>query len=322
MKVFALPAGEDWVVDRFVHEWNELNSAVATKSPADADILWCVAGWCWNHLPPHVLASKPVVLTVHHIDPTKFGEPQYDEFLTRDKFVDVYHVPCGRSAQVLRRLTKKPIFVQPFWVNTRIWSPQDKDTCREQCDLPADKFLIGSFQRDTEGFDLKTPKLAKGPDVFCDVVEQFGRSKRHDVFVVLAGWRRQYVMTRLAAAGIPYKYFDRPSFDVVNRLYNALDLYIVGSRYEGGPQALFECAATFTPVISTPVGAAEDILGGKECGQLFDIIPEDDEEVTYRRVPDMMKKVNTDGNYDRILEYCIPQGFKPFNRMFERVLKQ
>ena len=35
-----------------------------------------------------------------------------------------------------------------------------------------DKKLIGSFQRDTEGYDLKTPKLSKGPDIFCDIVEE------------------------------------------------------------------------------------------------------------------------------------------------------
>ena len=29
--------------------------------------------------------------------------------------------------------------------------------------------------------------------------------------------------------------------DVVNKLYNILDLYLVTSRVEGGPQAILEC---------------------------------------------------------------------------------
>jgi glycosyltransferase involved in cell wall biosynthesis len=37
-------------------------------------------------------------------------------------------------------------------------------------------------------------------------------------------------------------------------------LYIVSSRYEGGPRSIFEAGATKTPIISTKVGIAEDIL--------------------------------------------------------------
>ena len=33
-----------------------------------------------------------------------------------------------------------------------------------------------------------------------------------------------------------------------------MDLYIVSSRCEGGPQALFECAYLKTPIITTKVG--------------------------------------------------------------------
>ena len=43
-------------------------------------------------------------------------------------------------------------------------------------------------------------------------------------------------------------------------MYNACDLYVVGSRCEGGPQAILECAATKTPIVSTDVGIASEIL--------------------------------------------------------------
>ena len=32
--------------------------------------------------------------------------------------------------------------------------------------------LIGSFQRDTEGKDLTSPKLIKGPDIFVEIVKK------------------------------------------------------------------------------------------------------------------------------------------------------
>ena len=40
----------------------------------------------------------------------------------------------------------------------------------------------------------------------------------------------------------------------LNELYNILNLYIVSSRIEGGPQAILECAITKTPIVSTDVG--------------------------------------------------------------------
>lgn len=61
----------------------------------------------------------------------------------------------------------------------------------------------------------------------------------------------------------------RPGFDlakflppqqVVNEMYQMLDLYAVTSRCEGGPQALIEAGLTGTPVVSTPVGIAEQVL--------------------------------------------------------------
>lgn len=57
------------------------------------------------------------------------------------------------------------------------------------------------MQRDTEGSSIASgnflPKLEKGPDVFCDIVEMYNKTHSKDIHVVLAGWRRQYVIDRL-----------------------------------------------------------------------------------------------------------------------------
>jgi glycosyltransferase involved in cell wall biosynthesis len=164
---------------------------------------------------------------------------------------------------VLLGITTKPIFVQPFWANEKLWREiEDKASLRTKYNIPKDVNLIGSFQRDTEGHDLKSPKLEKGPDIFCDMAKKIHKAN-NNTEVLLAGWRRQYVMSRLEEMGVKYHYFELPSFEVINDLYNCLDLYIVGSRYEGGPQSIFECALTKTPIISTDVGAAKMILSEK-----------------------------------------------------------
>ena len=50
----------------------------------------------------------------------------------------------------------------------------------------------------------------------------------------------------------------------INELYNAIDLYLVSSRLEGGPKAILECAASQTKIISTDVGLVDDVLENEQ----------------------------------------------------------
>ena len=64
-------------------------------------------------------------------------------------------------------------------------------------------YLIGSFQRDTEGHDLTSPKLSKGPDLFVKAVLNLYESNKN-LKVVLTGKRRQYVINKLKYYDIPF----------------------------------------------------------------------------------------------------------------------
>ena len=223
MKIFALAPRENWICDRFVQEWNDHHKDIITAQPKDADIIWLLADWCWNQIHPKLLKEKIVVASVHHIVPEKFGSNEQNEFRARDQLIDYYHVPCEKTREQIADHTDKPIWIMPFWVNNQLWFklPEDKKSLREKMRIDPDCFLIGSFQRDTEGSDLISPKLEKGPDLFCDAVEQIAdlqKSKNREVSVILAGWRRQYVMSRLESSGIDFHYFELPSFEKINKL--------------------------------------------------------------------------------------------------------
>lgn len=270
-KVFVLAPREDWIVDRFVKEWNEDNADISTWNLGAADVIWLLADWCWQQVPLHQLRDKKVIVTVHHIVPEKFSAAALNEFRLRDQFVTAYHVPNKHTEAFIRPLTQKPIHIIPYWANQKIWRPAGtRESLREKHGLPKDGYLIGSFQRDTEGHDLKSPKLEKGPDLLCDWLDQMQnyadggkgivRGAYIPLHVVLAGWRRQYVIGRLEARGISYTYFEKPSQEVINELYQTLDLYPVTARQEGGPQSLIECGLLGIPCISRDVGIASAVL--------------------------------------------------------------
>jgi len=304
MKFYLSVANENWICDRLAREWSENSTTVG--SPSDADIIWIFSPYIWRSIPTSLLDSKVVCLTIHHITPWKFTRDSIREFLERDKYVNFYHVPCEKTKTIVNKMTKKPIFVQPFWVNQNLWQDLDKDETREQLNIPKELFLVGSFQRDTEGHDLKSPKLEKGPDIFCDIVEKLYETNKN-LKVVLSGLRRQYVKQRLENAGIEYIYYELTDFETLNKLYNVLDLYIVSSRCEGGPQAIVEAAITKTPIVSTDVGIASQILSSDSIYQDLDDFFDSKADVDYA--------------FEEIQKYLIPQGLESFRKEFTGVNK-
>ena len=310
MSVFLLAPNENWICDRFVQEWLAHEPFSTTQNISEASIVWLLADWCWNQIPRNILSSKKVVASVHHITPNKFNLKEQNDFADRDQYVDLYHVPCEKTKEQIKPYTSKPIWVQPFWVNPNLWFALDKNeilTYRTELGLNNSHFLVGSFQRDTEGHDLISPKLEKGPDLFCDAVEdlyKFYREKGREVRVLLAGWRRQYVMKRLDTAGIKYYYAELPPFELVNRFYNILDLYIVAARYEGGPQSIVECAVSKTPIVSTDVGLSTDFLSQESIFSPGDILN---------------ARPNINHAYEKVQDIIIPEGFSKFVKLFENL---
>lgn len=295
MSVFVLAPNEGWIVDRFVDEWNRDNPDLCAPLHS-ARTVWLLADWAFDKIPIEVLRAKKVLTTVHHLVPEKFGDSARLDFARRDAITTAYHVYNQRTLDFIRPLTNRRIHLIPYWANDRIWRPTGtKRDLRKKLGLPLDGYLVGSAQRDTEGHDLRTPKREKGPDLLCDFLEK-AWAQRKDLHVVLAGWRRQYVIGRLERAGIPFTYFERPGHEVVNDIYQALDLYPVTARHEGGPQALIEAGLLGVPVVSTPVGIAEQVLPLSAIN--------DDVSMATPAVP------NVDG-------WRLPQGYAPYRRLLE-----
>jgi glycosyltransferase involved in cell wall biosynthesis len=297
-KVFLLPAEEDWIVDRFVKEWQIDNFDITTQNPLDAEVVWLFASWRWKHLPFDFLRRKKVITTVHHIVPEKFIESSRRDFLARDEITTVYHVYNENTKAFIEKLTKKPIEVITYWANQNIWKKSfTKEDLRKKYSLSCEDFLVGSFQRDTEGSDLITPKLEKGPDLLADYLELI-KVDRKNLRVVLAGWRRQYIIKRLEQADIPYVYFERPSQEIVNELYQMLDLYPITARCEGGPQAIIECGLLNIPVVSRDIGIARQVLPATAISNKIDLaIP---------CVPN-------------VEDWKLPKGYNQYRKLIERL---
>ena len=304
MKIYTNILKENWVVDNVIKEWNEYQQDIVTLKIRDADIIWIIAPWTWRKLPKLILKNKKVVCTIHHIDFDKFNDKEKKEFYRRDKYVDYYHTVSAKSREQIQTLTDKKIFQIPFWINqNKFFELKDKVQIREELNISLDSYVVGSFQRDTEGSDLKSPKLSKGPDRFLEIARDMKRSKKN-LTIILTGKRRNYLIENFEKENIDYKYFEMVDFQTLNKLYNILDLYVITSRVEGGPRSLFECAITKTPIISTNVGFASDILSPES---IYD-------SINYKDA-----KPNIEYSKKIVKNYEIPNGINNFIDMFSEI---
>ena len=301
MKIYINSPKESWVVDRFVKEWKENNKNISTNLLSKADLIWIISPWTWKKLSKKHLSSKKVICTIHHIDDKKFN---IEEFSELDKLVDRYHIISKKTENTLKQLTKKDIFYSPFWIDSKkFFNIKDNQSLRKKFNLKDNDFAIGSFQRDTEGSDNKSPKLEKGPDNFLEIIKNLDYENKN-LKVVLTGKRRNYIINKLNELKISFEYFQMVDNKRLNELYNSLDLYIVASRVEGGPQSILECALSKTPIISTDVGVANQILSDKSIFTMKE----------YRNA-----KPNVEHAYREVQKYIIPKGFESFINFFEDV---
>jgi glycosyltransferase involved in cell wall biosynthesis len=160
-------------------------------------------------------------------------------------------------------IAPQKVFLIPIGINLsffQVQTPQSRREARTKLGIPQSAVVLGSFQKDGNGWgEGLEPKLIKGPDIFLEAVAILKESIP-ELFVLLSGPARGYVKTGLERLRVPYKHLYLSSYPEVGQLFQALDVYIVASRQEGGPKAVLEAMASGVPLVTTRVGQAMDLV--------------------------------------------------------------
>jgi len=166
------------------------------------------------------------------------------------------------------------VFLIPIAINADFFQAQSsksKKDARSRFGIPQEAVVIGSFQKDGQGWsEGLDPKLVKGPDIFLKTVRILKESVP-ELFVLLSGPARGYVKKGLEEFKVPYKHIYLEHYPQIAQLYQCLDLYIVGSRQEGGPKAVLESMACGIPLITTRVGQAMDLVINEQNGIMVEV---------------------------------------------------
>jgi glycosyltransferase involved in cell wall biosynthesis len=272
--------GFGWALDEDVRTFRQALPATVELTPlAKADVVY--SAW-WEGLAQLGTAALVGKRIVCGFDNPLFHWITVPRFRGVNDLVDVWVAHSRQGLEQARALGYRCEFV-PYCLRTEIFQPlaAGNTALRKKYGIPFDAYVIGNFQRDTEGSDLISPKLQKGPDVFAEIVRTL-HAQGLPVHVLLAGPRRHWMRRTLTAYGVPFTAIgsvvegDDLKANLLPRetlaeLYNAVDLTLLTSRWEGGPYAILEAAGTRCKVVSTRVGLAEDVL---EQACLFGDLPE------------------------------------------------
>lgn len=180
------------------------------------------------------------------------------------KNLAVLHTSCTITKKQLIKwgADEEKIKIIPIGVDINLFKDAgdyiSREKIRKRIGVPDNAICIGSFQKDGDGWgEGNSPKLVKGPDIFCEVVKRL--KEKYPIFILLSGPARGYVKKRLSSSGVPFKHLYLKNYLNIAKLYRVLDLYIISSRAEGGPKALLESFASGVPLISTDVGMVHDL---------------------------------------------------------------
>lgn len=261
-----------WALDEDLRTFSEaLPAGVLLASLKDASAVYSPWWRGLEELGAEALKGKVVLCGLDNPLSHWVKQPRFHRVLD---VVSLWVVHSNEALMQARALELPARYV-PYMLRTDVFRPladvrDRRSEFRTKWNISESSYLIGNFQRDTEGSNLAEPKLQKGPDLFAEVMRELvGRGC--PVHVLLAGPRRHWLCSKLAAYGVPFTFVGKAvagddittnllSRERLNELYQMLDLYVLTSRWEGGPYALLEAAGTRCKVVSTPVGIAKDLL--------------------------------------------------------------
>jgi glycosyltransferase involved in cell wall biosynthesis len=248
--------------------------------------------------PPRSYTSHRLGFTYYHGKPG-IGIPEFDRlyeaFCSRKDTISRVQVSHSEMRDIVLEsgIDATKVFLIPIGINLSLFpvqTPESKSSARAHLGIPATAMVIGSFQKDGNGWGAgMEPKHIKGPDVLLDTIKLLGDAIP-DLFVLLSGPARGFVKAGLERLRI------LSSYEELWRLYHALDLYLVTSRVEGGPKGVLESMAAGIPLVTTRVGQAMDIVKSGVNGWITDV--EDSEGLAHWAV----HALSDSGDRARVIE--------------------
>jgi len=276
--------GIGWALDADLATTRESLSAldlrVEFSDIGEADVIHCVREWPLLRMSEEALAGKRILCHIGN----DLQETYEQACMIRAGRIGLW-IPMLRTAERQLALLKQRYAYISCAVDVRAFTAecpagQSVISLREQFRIPQDQFVISNFTCDSFRSDLHIQWEQKGLELFLEII-RFLCGKGLPVHVLLAGPRHPWLRSYLSENKIPFTFVgseiggDDDAVNLleptmINKLYHASDMHLITSHRESGAMAILAAAATRTPVVSTPVGLAPDVLESRSLFRSID----------------------------------------------------
>lgn len=228
--------------------------------PFDYDVLHVLtpgeAGATFAKLP----WDRPRVTTIHHVAAPEDGASadRADAVMTVCRQWHEHLQANGVAADRLVRV--------PNGVDTDAFAPptaEQRRAVRARLGLPRDAFVVGFCGKRSSDAHGR-----KGLDVLIEAIGQLTKRVPHAALLLVGpGWEDVVQQQRAAGITCVQSPFVAAHAEVA-AFYQAMNLFWVTARVEGGPVPLMEAMACGCPAVSTPVGIARELIDDGVNGAL------------------------------------------------------
>ncbi len=202
--------------------------------------------------------KHPIVSTLHHVDSGTELAHLYESDAVMTVSTQWYNYLIDKG------ISSHKLGIVPFGVDAKIFHPpnaEERLLTRRSLNLSNDAFVIGFSARRTSDTDGR-----KGIRCFVEALRSANQQLRNVATVIIGpGWQdlaHELQMEGISCSLIPY-HIDH---EKIAKFYHAMDIFWVTANIEGGPVPLLEAMASGIPCISTPVGAALDLINDHKNG--------------------------------------------------------
>lgn len=144
-----------------------------------------------------------------------------------------------------------PIEVIPNGINTELYKPLDKKTCREALNVPSDKTVLLFAAQ-----SLKDKR--KGGDLLLNILKKVNQKVAEGLTLLVLGEHNESLIRDLNIPTVALGYIGGDRIKAL--AYSAADLFIFPTRADNLPLVIQESMACGTPTVSFDVGGVPELV--------------------------------------------------------------
>lgn len=200
----------------------------------------------WIYIGYSHLVNVPQVVSINHI-------VDESQFVTQCRDADAIHTLAREWELKIRDLGFKDVFQIPIGVDETVFTPMSCGESTSSDVRQETKVLLPLIGKETSNQDDR-----KGTEFLLGIASEL--KKFIDVEFLVTGYGWEDFIQRLNEMNIRHQRITFEKSEDVKKVYSRFDFFVIPSRIEGGPFPLLESMASGVPVVSTPVGIAEEVI--------------------------------------------------------------